>query len=607
MNILISGYYGYKNIGDEAVLSSIILGLKKFYPHAQITVLSADIEATQKQHKVEAIPRYNFFLLRKAIMACDVFISGGGSLFQDRTSARSLYYYLSLILLAKYYGKKVIVFGQGFGPIKLLNTSIAKRVLRQADYLFMRDIVSAHQVLALKIPKQKVKSFIDPAFILERKEINLDIVQKKEGISFSSRPVIGVSPRNIFDNQDKTFHILASALDHLVHWLGAQIVFIPFRKPEDIEVINRISYLMKEKSKVLLNDYDPGELLTLVAQCDFFIGMRLHSLIFSALANVPMLGLSYDPKVSSLMLKLNQPSVNAQIDNLEHFMGFVEYAWNHREFEKEKLQKMVPQLKILSNESFVHLSQVIFPNSRINLLGIDIDNLSLDGAFEKMEGFIQQGKKALVFTPNPEMLSNAYHNLALQNLLNSANINLPDGAAMLVAARAFGLSFKERVCGIDALLRVIEAAKNGKYSLFFYGARPEVIENAVKNLRNQYPKIKIVGFCHGYYQDTSHVIKEINRVQPDFLFVGLGFPQQEKWLIENKDKLDFKVAVVVGGSFDVVSGLKKRAPLWVQKANIEWVFRLLKEPWRVKRQVALLKFIYLVIMEKLLKSRGNYA
>ncbi len=607
MRILISGYYGYKNIGDEAVLSSIIFGIRKHYPQAQITVLSSDVKDTIEKHGVEAIARYNFPLLRKAIIECDIFLSGGGSLFQDRTSSRSLYYYLALILLAKYYGKKVIVFGQGFGPIKLLNTSIAKRVLRQADLLFMRDTVSAHQVLALRIPKKKVRSFIDPAFILERRGLDLDLVQKKEGLNFSKHPIIGVAPRAIFDSQDKTFRVLAGALDHLVHWLGAQIVFIPFRKPEDVEVINRISYLMREKPKILLGDYMPEELLTIMAQFDFFIGMRLHSLIFSALANVPMLGISYDPKVSSLMLKLSQPSVSSQMDNLEHFMGFMEYAWNHRDFEKEKLQKLVPQLRTLARESFVHLAQALKARSKINLLGIDIDNLSLQEVFQKLEAGIKSGEKLLVFTPNPEMLSFAYDNLPMQNLLNSADINLPDGAAMLVAARAFGMSFKERVCGIDILQKVIEESQNGKFSLFFYGARKEVIEKIVENLRQRYPRIKIVGFCDGYQKDARSVVEKINQAQPDFLFVGLGFPQQEKWLAENKDKLNIKAAIVVGGSFDVLSGLKKRAPLWMQKSNIEWVFRLLKEPWRGKRQLALLKFIYLVIMEKFLKSRGDYA
>jgi N-acetylglucosaminyldiphosphoundecaprenol N-acetyl-beta-D-mannosaminyltransferase len=185
----------------------------------------------------------------------------------------------------------------------------------------------------------------------------------------------------------------------------------------------------------------------------------------------------------------------------------------------------------------------------------------------------------------------------LRELLNQATYPIPDGVGVILASILKGGRIRSRVTGIDMMLRLCqEAAARGK-KIFLYGAKPGVADEAKRRLEEMFPGIQIVGTMHGYEKDEQVIKEAINQSGADILFVALGSPTQEYWIVNHMHSLVPKVYQGVGGSFDVISGKLKRAPLLVQKLGLEWLYRLLKEPWRWKRQLVLPKFLIKAIRE----------
>ncbi|OGC03967.1 hypothetical protein A2276_05050 [candidate division WOR-1 bacterium RIFOXYA12_FULL_43_27] len=218
----------------------------------------------------------------------------------------------------------------------------------------------------------------------------------------------------------------------------------------------------------------------------------------------------------------------------------------------------------------------------VDFAGIKVDNVTLAKAIKKLEEFVAAGTPHLIVTPNPEMIVGSQDDAMLKQILNNADLRLPDGISMVVVSRILGKPLKERVSGIDFLL---EATKDKKYKIFLLGSAEDVVKKAAE-------KLGAAGYHHGYFKEDQAVISEIKKVRPDILFAGLGGGRQEKWLAKYLKELNVPVCMGVGGSLDVVSGIKKRAPVWIQKLYIEWLYRLIMEPWRWKRQLALPKFLW---------------
>ncbi|MGM0471815.1 MAG: WecB/TagA/CpsF family glycosyltransferase [Bacillota bacterium] len=238
----------------------------------------------------------------------------------------------------------------------------------------------------------------------------------------------------------------------------------------------------------------------------------------------------------------------------------------------------------------------------IKVLDVKINRVDLIEAVNRVDDLIQLSGSNLVLTPNSEMVVLAQQDRELKQILNQAELTIPDGSGLLVAARLLGRSLKERVTGIDLMKQLLALAAQENYSIYFLGAKPEVIQQARHRVVTAYPELKIVGVHHGYLDSTTEaeVIKEINDQAPDLLFVGMGAPLQEKWLSAYRDKLDFSVGMGVGGSFDILAEQKTRAPQIIQQLGLEWLYRLLQEPSRWRRMLALPTFIYLVSKERVL-------
>ena len=301
MRILLSGYYGFGNVGDEAVLEAIIQGLNQREPDSEITVLSAN--------------RFNWLALLSEIWKTEVLISGGGTLFQDSTSAKSFLYYIGIVFLAKLFGKKAVVFAQGFGPLRSkLNQLIARFVLSKVDLITLRDEDSFMQIKRIGVKNRSVYVTADPTALLDipnpdegKRILSLEGVQ-------SGRPLLGIAVRNV--SEERIFLGLGKVIEQLVKKYNYYPVFLLFQCPEDMSAASKVMGAMQEKSSVIFRICRPHEMLAITSQLDLLIGMRLHALIFAAMNAVPMLGIAYDPKVESFMKTINQPCVKLDAENM---------------------------------------------------------------------------------------------------------------------------------------------------------------------------------------------------------------------------------------------------------------------------------------------------
>ncbi|MDD2585170.1 MAG: WecB/TagA/CpsF family glycosyltransferase [Syntrophomonadaceae bacterium] len=241
-----------------------------------------------------------------------------------------------------------------------------------------------------------------------------------------------------------------------------------------------------------------------------------------------------------------------------------------------------------------------------NILGCYIDLVNMQEAVESIGNIIANGVPGQIVTLNAEIIYRARQEYELQQIINSARLVTPDGIGVVWAARSLGYQIKERVTGIDLLNRLCELAAQKGWSIYLLGAAPGVAAAAGEKLIQQYPRLNISGIHDGYFSENEQdgIIEQIKALAPDILCVALGAPRQEYWIKENMARLGVPVCIGVGGSFDVISGIKERAPEFMIKMNLEWLYRLVKEPTRIKRQLALPRFALQVLKHKYL-ARGR--
>ncbi|PKM92712.1 MAG: glycosyltransferase, partial [Elusimicrobia bacterium HGW-Elusimicrobia-4] len=217
----------------------------------------------------------------------------------------------------------------------------------------------------------------------------------------------------------------------------------------------------------------------------------------------------------------------------------------------------------------------------IKILSTRIDNISLKDALILVDGFLTDGKSHQIITANPLMVFEAHENEKLKNIFDAAALVIPESAGIHWAAKFLKTPLKEKIPGIDFMLSLLEYAQQKNCSVFFLGACEEVIKKAVGEIKKKYPELKITGFHNGYFRETGNeqeVISQIKSSGAEILFAGLNTPFQEIWLNKNLEKLGVKIAMGVGGSFDVLSGNLRRAPKWMIDRNIEWIFRVAQQP-----------------------------
>ena len=232
------------------------------------------------------------------------------------------------------------------------------------------------------------------------------------------------------------------------------------------------------------------------------------------------------------------------------------------------------------------------------ILGFNVCNISQEELINNLFTDFINGASNFIVNINPEIITKNYKNNELKNVFNSQKYQIPDGIGIVIASKIKHGNISKRIAGIDFMNLICKNSVNYDSRIFLYGSKNGIAEKAKQELEVLYPNINIVGTCNGY-EDEEKVINLINNSCANILFVGLGNPKQEEFIIKNKDKLNnIKIFMPVGGSFDVISKNLKRAPQWVIKLNLEWLYRLFQEPKRFFRQLLIIKFIFLVLFRR---------
>lgn len=239
-------------------------------------------------------------------------------------------------------------------------------------------------------------------------------------------------------------------------------------------------------------------------------------------------------------------------------------------------------------------------SDKVNILGIKIDKVNIEQAVDKIMGFIESGKDVnAVYTPNSEILMQAYRTEEMRDILNDAALLTADGIGVVYASRILKNPINERCAGYDVACHLLKKmGENGK-SVYLFGSKPGVADIAAENMKKLYPGLVVSGCSDGYFdvEKEKLIISDINEKSPDVLFVCLGAPKQEKWIYNHKNELNCKVCMGLGGSLDVFAGTVERAPEFYQKHGIEWLYRLAKQPNRFFRMLDLPKFGFTVIFK----------
>ncbi len=235
----------------------------------------------------------------------------------------------------------------------------------------------------------------------------------------------------------------------------------------------------------------------------------------------------------------------------------------------------------------------------VTILGVHVDKITAADAVNKAEELLHTDGVSAIYTPNPEIVMAAYNNPEFLEILNRADLCTADGIGVVYASRMLKDPVPERVAGFDLTCALLSRiAKTGE-SVFLFGAKPGVAERAKENLEKTYPGLQVAGCRNGYFtpEDDADIVAQINQSGAKLLLVCLGAPKQEQWIDSHRDKLNVNLCMGVGGSLDVFAGEAKRAPKFFIQCNLEWLYRLLKQPSRIGRYAALPKFILTVKKE----------
>lgn len=362
--IVISGYYGFGNSGDEAVLLSILLALedegRKSNVQIEPVVLSIHPEDTAKTYGVRAVHRLKIPQIVHALSQSDGLISGGGSLLQDVTGLASIPYYLGIIRLAQWFGKPTFIYSQGVGPVqrKFFRPWI-RGAFNRSPYVSVRDEVSASWLAGIGVKSERIRTVPDPVMGMPRRS---SATAKK---AVGQAPLaIGVSVR--YWNEDRSeLAQLAEALVGIQRETGAEIRFLPFHHPADIEasqyVIDKMNLANKPSTVLIVDDVvHPQDMLAEVADCRLLIGMRLHSLIYAATQYVPMVGISYDPKVNHFLQQLGmEPATDTSSFSIDDVVAATLQLWDRQEQWKKDQYDRIEQLRANARQPATKIIEIL--------------------------------------------------------------------------------------------------------------------------------------------------------------------------------------------------------------------------------------------------------
>ena len=240
--------------------------------------------------------------------------------------------------------------------------------------------------------------------------------------------------------------------------------------------------------------------------------------------------------------------------------------------------------------------------NKVRILGIDVDNINVEEAGEITKQLVESSNKSckVIVAPNTEFIMMAQKDEEFYNILRGADLATPDSVGVVIGSKLQKKPLKQRIPGQMYFRKVLEVGEKEGWTFYLLGGKDDVPALATENLKKIYPNIKIVGYHEGFFEKDSEedVIKEINELKPNVLFVAMGAPIQEKWIEKHKSELKVDVAAGQGGTFDYEAGKIKRAPVIFQKLGIEWFWRLMLQPSRIFRMIVLPIYLMKIVFTK---------
>lgn len=360
-SIMVSGYFGFANCGDEAILMAMIQDLSRYIPKENIVVLSQSPHKTKELYQVNSLYRLNPFSVLAQMKKTAVFISGGGGLLQD-VSGRgfSISYYLGLIFLANLFKISTVIYAQGVGPVeKQLNKKLIKLVLNKANLIIVRDENSSNLLQELGIKKELISVGADPTFLLKQEKLADNIINKYQLIpepgtltdANTNNIIIGLVLRNckeIEQDYESKITQLAKIVAFLVEKFPAKLILIPFQIGADLTLIKDIFKKVNHPSVTCLEEeINPAQMLSLFSHLSLIIGMRFHALIFATINNKPFLALDYDPKVRNYIYSIGLPELLLNMNQLtvKNVNNKIEYIRDNKEKIKSILNSATEQFQ----------------------------------------------------------------------------------------------------------------------------------------------------------------------------------------------------------------------------------------------------------------------
>ncbi|MEW5947582.1 MAG: polysaccharide pyruvyl transferase CsaB [bacterium] len=615
MNVLIIGYFGSGNLGDEAILQGFVEWARGELPGAKLTVLSSAPVATARQYNVEAVGKTQWFKLLRALTRADDVVAPGGSILQDATSLRSLLYYAGIARLARLFARRVFFLNQGVGPLssKTSRRIAAKAASSWASLFTLRDGESARLLVGLGAPWKKLTVRGDTSLLLSRyvpdRAPGAPRAAKKLRVGVSLRPHAGT---------DSFAKLLLAALAEE----GADAValrVLPFEK-EDDEPSRSFTRqwewtcpgvpLRMGWREPAAQEPTPLEALAVIQTLDLVIGMRLHSLIFAAMCGVPFVGVSYDPKVQAFCESAGQPCYvlagEDRPDELRQKIRDGLAAAREPRGAASAASHMRTQTMIQTRAMLAGLAEFKrelrrYETEALEILGVPVSPRGFREAVEFIEGAISAGKTCHVVTLNPEMIMRARRDVEFARVLHGAELLTADGVGVRLAVRAKYRRKIESVSGIELVEYLLSISKRRGYRFYLLGGSKETVGGCAKALASWAEPPEIAGFHHGYLdpEEEKKAVEHIKRVKPHVLLVGMGSPKQENWIARFGTTLGVPALIGVGGTFDVLSGKTRRAPALMRRLGLEWLYRLVRQPGRMRRMAVLPAFALHALAEAL--------
>lgn len=357
--VVISGYYGFNNIGDESILTAVVDNLREKLGDIEITVLSQNPRLTSEKFNVKSVNRMKPKEVIGAIKACDLLISGGGSLLQDSTSKKSIAYYLGIMWIAILLRKKVFIYSQGIGPIESkINRKMVKTTLNRLNYIVVRDEQSKELLCDIGVKPSSIYVTADPVIRVKRAQLGIgqDILRKAGFRREPDKMVVGFALRGLKIKGNFIDEICIAA-EKIIEQYNAQIVFIPFHYKEDMKAIDEIESKLGNRANYIKNKYLTEEMLSIIGNMDILVGVRLHSLIHAAIMDVPMMAISYDPKINSFMHMLGMKALCSIYDfQSEFLLEEFEHVLQQKDPIRESIKTHIEELiiKLDQNEMLIH-------------------------------------------------------------------------------------------------------------------------------------------------------------------------------------------------------------------------------------------------------------